>query len=104
MAFQATECQAWPGAEVARACRIGLALKLDEPPGQVARLPACLSNSEVASSSHDCFSCLPRRADDEPPVVLQTRALTRRPQSQHARGELPGNGTGKAGVADREIV
>lgn len=75
------------------------ALKLDETAGQVASLPACLSNSGVASSSHDCFSCPPRRADDEPLVVLQTRALTGRPQSQHARGEPPGRcvGEGRGG-------
>lgn len=30
---------------------------MDEPPRQVASLPTCLSNSGVASSSHDCFSC-----------------------------------------------
>lgn len=68
--------------------------------GQVASLPACLNDSQVISSSPDYFFCPPRRTDDEPLVVLQTRALTGRPQSQHARGELPGE-YGREGIGGR---
>lgn len=37
------------------------ALKLDEPPGQVASPPAHLSHSGVVSSSPDCF-CFPQES------------------------------------------
>lgn len=68
------------------------ALKLDDSlQGRwLAHLPIS-SHSGVASSSPDCFY-FSGELMMEPLVVLQTRALTGWPQSQHARGELPGGG------------